>query len=197
MTTVIKGCKGQKKKRRKKNRWTQKILMIPDSEISECPEHEVKSKIGNIFFNEKMLEKYSVKIYETNPYFYEHYGKEYKLMKMGINIYYLELMFSLLNISQPWKLIKKVILTKALFFRRKDKKHQKKNLVVDLSELIRVKKTMMQTTKPAEYKHLSVNLKTEIKKIEQKIKRTRRQNKKFDSLNHSIKFMGKLQAIKD
>ena len=99
MTTVIKGCKGQKKKRRKKNRWTQKILMIPDSEISECPEHEVKSKIGNIFFNEKMLEKYSVKIYETYPCFYEHYGKEYKLMKMGINIYYLELMFSLLNIS--------------------------------------------------------------------------------------------------
>ena len=93
MTTVIKGCKGQKKKRRKKNRWTQKILMILDSEISECPEHEVKSKIGNIFVNEKILEVYSVKIYEIDPYFYEHYGKEYKLMKMGINIYYLELIY--------------------------------------------------------------------------------------------------------
>ena len=99
MTTVIKRCKGEKKKRRKKNRWNQKILMIPDSEISECPEHEVKSKIGNIFVNEKILEEYSVKIYEIDPYFYEHYGKEYKLMKMGINIYYLELMFSLLNTS--------------------------------------------------------------------------------------------------
>ena len=99
MTTVIKRCKGEKKKRRKKNRWNQKILMIPDSEISECPEHEVKSKIGNIFVNEKILQEYSVKIYEIDPYFYEHYGKEYKLMKMGINIYYLELMFSLLNIS--------------------------------------------------------------------------------------------------
>ena len=50
---------------------------------------------------EKILEEYSVKIYEINPYFYEHYEKEKKtrLMKMGVNIYYLELMFTLLNIS--------------------------------------------------------------------------------------------------
>ena len=72
--------------------------MTQDSEISECPEREVKSKIGNIFVNEKILEEYSVKIYEIAPYFYEHYGKK-KLMKMGINIYYLELMIFLLNIS--------------------------------------------------------------------------------------------------
>ena len=74
-------------------------LMIPDSEITECPEYEFKSKIGNIFVNEKIFEKYSVKIYEIDPYFYEHYRKKYKLMKMGVNIYYLELMFILLNIS--------------------------------------------------------------------------------------------------
>ena len=49
--------------------------MIPDSEITECPEHEVKSKIGNMFVNEKLLEEYSVRIYEINPYFYEHYKK--------------------------------------------------------------------------------------------------------------------------
>ena len=29
--------------------------MIPESEIPESPEHEVKSKIGNIFVNEKYL----------------------------------------------------------------------------------------------------------------------------------------------
>ena len=52
-----------------------KKLMIPDSEITECPEHEVKSKIGNMFVNEKLLEEYSVRIYEINPYFYEHYKK--------------------------------------------------------------------------------------------------------------------------
>ena len=45
---------------------------------------------------------------------------------MSINIYYLELVFSLLNISQQQKLMKKVILTETLFLRRKDKEHQKK-----------------------------------------------------------------------
>ena len=50
--------------------------MIPNSEISVCPEFEVKSKIGIIFMNEKILKKYSVKIYEVDPYFYEHYRKK-------------------------------------------------------------------------------------------------------------------------
>ena len=49
--------------------------MIPESEISECSEHGVKSKTGNIFANKKVLEEYSVKIYEIDPYFYEHYKK--------------------------------------------------------------------------------------------------------------------------
>ena len=40
--------------------------MIPDSEISLCPEFQVKSKIGKLFMNEKILEEYSVKIYETD-----------------------------------------------------------------------------------------------------------------------------------
>ena len=46
MTTAINRCRGEKKKRkrkkkRKKDRFTKK-LMIPESEISECPEYEVK-----------------------------------------------------------------------------------------------------------------------------------------------------------
>ena len=49
--------------------------MIPDYEISKCPEHEVKSKIGSIFINGKILEEKSVRIYEIDPYFYEHYKK--------------------------------------------------------------------------------------------------------------------------
>ena len=72
--------------------------MIRGCEISECPEYKVKSKIGNIFVNEKILEEYSVKIYEIDPYFYEHYKKKYKLMKMDLNTYYSELMFIFLNI---------------------------------------------------------------------------------------------------
>ena len=71
--------------------------MIPDFEISKCPKHEVKSKIGTIFVNEKILEEYSVKIYEIDPYFYEHYrkkietdenGSEYILFR--IDIYFTE-----------------------------------------------------------------------------------------------------------
>ena len=37
--------------------------MIQDSEIPACPDFEVKSKIGKLFMNEKILEEYSVKIY--------------------------------------------------------------------------------------------------------------------------------------
>ena len=74
-----------------------KKLMIPDYEITKCPENEVKSKIGTIFSNEKILEEYSVKIYEIDPYFYEHYrkkiqtdenGSEYILFR--IDIYFTE-----------------------------------------------------------------------------------------------------------
>ena len=153
--------------------------MIPESEISECPEFEVNSKIGNIFVNGKILEVYSVKTYKIDPYFYEHYEKKYKFMKMDVNIYYLELMFILLNMSYPWK---KVILTEILFLRRKNKKHQRKNLVVNLLELIRVKKTLMQTMKPAEYK--LVNLKMKKRKIE-KIRRIKQ--KKIKKLEGEMK----------
>ena len=43
--------------------------MTPDYEISVSIEHEVKSKIGTIFVNEKILEEYSVRIYEIEPLF--------------------------------------------------------------------------------------------------------------------------------
>ena len=57
--------------------------MIPEFEISECLEHEVKSKIGNIFVNEKIIEEYSVKIYKIDPYFYEHYKEKIQVDKNG------------------------------------------------------------------------------------------------------------------
>ena len=72
--------------------------MIPDNEISASIEHVVKSKIGTIFVNEKKLQEYSVKIYEIDPYFYEHYKKKYKLTIMIKNAYHLKLIFILLNI---------------------------------------------------------------------------------------------------
>ena len=57
--------------------------MIQDSEIPACPDFEVKSKIGKLFMNEKILEEYSVKIYETDLFFYEHHKKKIKVEKNG------------------------------------------------------------------------------------------------------------------
>ena len=71
--------------------------MIPYSEIPKCPEFEVKSKIKKIFKKHNLIGKYSVKIHEIDPCFYKHYEKKYKLIKMGVNIFYLELMFILIN----------------------------------------------------------------------------------------------------
>ena len=53
MTNIIKHCRGEKKRRIRAIDGFGKQLMIPDHEISKCPEHEVKSKIGSIFFKRK------------------------------------------------------------------------------------------------------------------------------------------------
>ena len=71
--------------------------MIPKSEMAECLEHKTKSKIGKTFANEKILEEYSVKVYEIDSYFYEHYKKnknkkKNKPIEMDAATYCLELM---------------------------------------------------------------------------------------------------------
>ena len=55
MTTIIKRCRGEKKRGIRAIDRFRKKLMIPDSEIPKCPEFEVKSKIGKLFMNEKSL----------------------------------------------------------------------------------------------------------------------------------------------
>ena len=76
MTNIIKHCRGEKKRGIKVIDGFRKQLMIPDYEISVSIEHVVKSKIGTIFVNEKILEEKSVRIYEIDPYFYEHYKEK-------------------------------------------------------------------------------------------------------------------------
>ena len=73
MTTIIKRCRGEKTRGIRAIDGFRNKLMIPDSEICKSSEFEVKSKIGKIFKNHNSLEEYSVKIYEIDPYFYEHY----------------------------------------------------------------------------------------------------------------------------
>ena len=88
---------GVKKRGERKIDTFRKRLMIPDFEISECPEHEVKSNIGNTFVNEKIFEDYSVKIYEIDPYFYEHCKEKIQTDKneceyilFRIDVYFIE-----------------------------------------------------------------------------------------------------------
>ena len=71
--------------------------MIRDSEIPKCPEFEVKSKTEKYFMNVKILEEYSVKIYETDPFFYGHHKEKIKVDKNGceyilfrIDVYFTE-----------------------------------------------------------------------------------------------------------
>ena len=86
MANIIKYCRGEKKRGIRVIDGFRKKLMIPYFEITKCPEHEVKSKIGTIFVNEKIREGYFVKIYEIDPYL--------TIMTIMIkNTYHLELLF--------------------------------------------------------------------------------------------------------
>ena len=68
---------------------------------------------------------------------------------MVVNTYYLELMSILLNIFQPQKLMNKTMNVENLFLKGKSKRYQKKNLVVNLLEIIQMmqEEVMIQITK--------------------------------------------------
>ena len=55
MSNIIKRCRGEKKRGIRTIKELRKKLMVPVSEIPKCPEHEVKSNIGIIFMNQKIL----------------------------------------------------------------------------------------------------------------------------------------------
>ena len=116
----------------------EKNIMIPDSEIPKCSEFEVKSEIGKIFQNHNPLKNILLGFLKLILIFINIMKKKYKLIKMGVNIYYIELMFILINFYQKQKLMKKDMLSEILFLMKKDKKPQKINLVVNLLELIQV-----------------------------------------------------------
>ena len=170
MTSVIKNCKGEKKRGVRAAEGFRKKLKIPDDEIYQSTEQKIKSKIGTIFENEKILEEYSVKIYETDLYFSEHYEKKYKLIVMVNNIYILfriDIYFTKYCLAV--EIDEKGHTDRDLTFEQKRQEALEKNLTVHLLELILVKKILMQIMKLVEYKRLLVNLKT-IKTKNQKMK---------------------------
>ena len=83
MTTIIKRCRADKARGIRGIDEFRKKLMIPDSQIPKCPEFEAKSKIGKVFKQHNPLEEYSVRIYEIDSYFYEHYEKKIQVDKNG------------------------------------------------------------------------------------------------------------------
>ena len=101
---------------------------------------------------------------------------------MSANIYYLELIFISVNILQKQKLMKNDILTDILFLKKKDKKHEKQNLIVNLSELIQVMQKMVtiQIMKLVIQKYLLMSSKiTKIKELEKEIREARNEKREI------------------
>ena len=98
-------------------------------------------------------------------------------MKMGVNIYYLELMFILLNIFQQQKLMKKVILTETLFFKKKDRRHQKKNLNCEFIRINTSRKNYDASYEASRIQTFICNSnKNKLKKLEDELKKFRLQS---------------------
>ena len=172
MTTVVKHCRGEKKRGVRAIDGFRKKLIIPDSEILACLEFEVKSEIGKLFWNEKILEEYSVRMYENDPFFYKHHKEKIKVDKNGckyilfrIDAYFSEY-FLAVEIDEQNHEGREII-----FEKKKDKKHQKKKLCckfirINISDAERGYDTYCEVSK------------MEIFFIEFKEKRKRKQNKR-------------------
>ena len=99
---------------------------------------KLNQEIGKIFRNHNLLEKYSVKIYKTDPYFYKHYGKKIQVDKNGckyilfrIDVYFNEFLLAV-------EIDGKGHTERDLIFEEKRQKALEKKLVVNLLELIQV-----------------------------------------------------------
>ena len=101
---------------------------------------------------------------------------------MSTSIYYLELIFISVNILQQQKLMKKNIPTDILFLKKKGKKHQKKNFVVNLLELIQVmqKIVMIQIKRLVMYKHLLISSTLKSRKTRKKLIKEKEMTEKIE-----------------
>ena len=121
----------------------------------------MKSKIGNIFVNDKILEEYCVQTYKIDPYFYDHDKELIKGDKNGRNYMLFKIDVYILEHNLAVEINEKAHTDRDLIFEEKRQEALEKELIVSLLELIQVKKVMMQIMKLVEYRHLLVNLKTD------------------------------------
>ena len=83
------------------------------------------SKIKNrtIFVNEKILEEYSVKIYEIDPYFYEHYRKKIQTDENGSEYILFRIDIYFTKYCLAVEIDEKGHTDRDLEFEKRDKKH--------------------------------------------------------------------------
>ena len=121
----------------------------------------MKSKIGNIFVSDKILEEYCVQTYKIDPYFYDHHKELIKGDKNGRNYMLFKIDVYILEHNLAVEINEKAHTDRDLILEEKRQEALEKELIVSLLELIQVKKVMMQIMKLVEYRHLLVNLKTD------------------------------------
>ena len=114
-------------------------------------EYSIKSKIGKMFANQKILEEYNVKIYEIDPYFYKKYIEKIKADKNGHEYirFRIDVYFCKYNLTV--EVDEKEHTDRDLIFERKRQEALKKNSIANLLELILIKKVMMYFMKLVEH----------------------------------------------
>ena len=86
-----------------------------------------------------------------------------------------------------------------LIFEKKIQEALEKNLDVNLLELIRIRKAIMQTVKQVDYKHLLVTFKTELKKLQKESNKNIKELEdkiKNQNLNWQVKLPKKIKVFK-
>ena len=95
-TTITKWCRGGKTRGIRAIDGFRKKLMITDSKIPKCAEFKVKLKIRKFLRTIIPLKNVLLRFIKLILIFINIIKKN-KLIKMGVNVFYLELMFILIN----------------------------------------------------------------------------------------------------
>ena len=157
-----------------KNEFRRK-LGLTEYRIMAPAEYSIKSKIRKIFVKGKLFEEHCVKIYEIEAYFYKHYPEKIKVyknrheyLKFRIGVYCSKYDLAV-EVDEKGHADSDLI-----FEKKRQEALQKKKLIVNLLELILIKKIMMYFMKLVEYKHLLVSLKIKNKRIKRNNKTLKR-----------------------
>ena len=132
-------------------------------------EYSIKSKVRKRFVFEKIVEEYYVKIYKID-YFYKNCKEKITVDNNGQESipFRIDVYFSECNLAL--EVDEKGHVDRDLISEKKIQEAQKKDLIVNLSGLILIKKVMMYFMKLVEYKHLLGGVeRKKLKELEEEI----------------------------